>query len=92
MSKKKPCGLDYCPQEEIIGAYASCSACAWGNDSDDESKEEMMIYRLDYFMYGKWITWGFYEDADEAQDDAFEHQRVYGSEDVRIVPVPKYLC
>ena len=92
MSKKKPCGLDYCPQEEIVGAYASCSACAWGNDSDDESKEEMMIYRLDYFMYGTWTTWGFYEDADEVQDDAFEHQRVYGSEDVRIVPVPKYLC
>ena len=41
MSKKKPCGLDYCPQEEIVGAYASCSACAWNNDSDDESKEEM---------------------------------------------------
>ena len=38
MSKKKPCGLDYCPQEEIIGAYASCSACAWGNDGDDESE------------------------------------------------------
>ena len=51
-----------------------------------------MLYRLDYFMYGTWITWGFYEDADEAQDDAFEHQRVYGSEDVRIVPVPKYIC
>ena len=34
MSKKKPCGLDYCPQEEIIGVYASCTACAWGNDSD----------------------------------------------------------
>ena len=51
-----------------------------------------MIYRLDYFMYGTWTTWGFYEDADEAQDDAFEHQRVYGSEDVRIVPVPKYIC
>ena len=29
MSKKKLCGLDYCPQEEIIGAYASCTACAW---------------------------------------------------------------
>ena len=28
MSKKKPCGLDYCPQEELIGAYASCTACA----------------------------------------------------------------
>jgi hypothetical protein len=41
MSKKKPCGLDYCPQEEIIGAYASCSACAWGNDDNDESKEEI---------------------------------------------------
>ena len=31
MSKKKPCGLDYCPQEEIVGVYASCTACAWGN-------------------------------------------------------------
>ena len=41
MSKKKPCGLDYCPQEEIVGAYASCSACAWGNDGDNESEEEM---------------------------------------------------
>ena len=41
MSKKKPCGLDYCPQEEIVGAYASCSACAWGNDGDDESEEAM---------------------------------------------------
>ena len=51
-----------------------------------------VIYRLDYFMNGKWTTWGFYEDADEAQDYAFEHQRIYGSEDVRIVPVPKYLC
>ena len=40
MSKKKPCGLDYCPQEEIVGAYANCTACAWGNDSDDESEEE----------------------------------------------------
>lgn len=40
MSKKKPCGLDYCPQEEIVGAYASCSACAWGaeNESKDKSK------------------------------------------------------
>ena len=55
-------------------------------------KEQTMIYRLDYFMNGKWTTWGFYEDADEAQDVAFEHQRVYGSEDVRVVPIPKYLC
>lgn len=36
MSKKKPCGLDYCPWEEIIGIYASCTACAWYNDDDDE--------------------------------------------------------
>lgn len=41
MSKKKPCGLDYCPQEELIGAYASCTACAWGNDGDNESEEEI---------------------------------------------------
>ena len=40
MSKKKSCGLDYCPQEEIVGAYASCTACAWGKDGDDESEEE----------------------------------------------------
>lgn len=36
MSKKKPYGLDYCPQEEIIGEYASCSACAWGGNGDDD--------------------------------------------------------
>lgn len=41
MSKRKPCGLDYCPQEEIIGAYASCTACAWDNGYDDKSKEEV---------------------------------------------------
>ena len=41
ISKKKPCGLDYCPQEEIVGAYASCSACAWGNDCDDKLEEEV---------------------------------------------------
>lgn len=40
MSKKKPCGLDYCPLEEIIGAYASCTACAWGNDGSNEDKSE----------------------------------------------------
>lgn len=45
MSKKKPCGLDYCPHEEIVGAYASCSACAWGNDDDDyERAVEQMEY------------------------------------------------
>lgn len=40
MSKKKPCGLDYCPLEEIIGVYASCTACAWGNDGSDEDESE----------------------------------------------------
>ena len=34
MSKKNPCGLDYCPMEEIVGAYASCSACAWSTEYD----------------------------------------------------------
>lgn len=39
MSKKKPCGLDYCPQEEIVGAYASCTACAWSNNNSDAEYE-----------------------------------------------------
>jgi hypothetical protein len=34
MSKKKPCGLDYCPQEEILEAYTSCLACAWNKEYD----------------------------------------------------------
>lgn len=41
MNKKKPCGLDFCPLEKIIGAYASCSACAWSNDGDNESEEAL---------------------------------------------------
>ncbi len=41
MSKKKPCGFDYCPQEEMIGAYVSCTACAWGNDNDGETAEKI---------------------------------------------------
>ena len=61
-------------------------------EAQKQLKEQTMIYRLDYFMHGKWTTWGFYDDINEAQDVAFEHQRVYGSEDVRIVPVPKYIC
>lgn len=50
-----------------------------------------MFYRVDYYLYGKWHTWGVYEDADEAKDAASEHQRVYEDDDVRIVPIPKYL-
>ena len=41
MSKKKPCGLDYCPQEEIIGIYASCTACAWGKYDAKDNKKRM---------------------------------------------------
>ena len=41
MSKKKPCGLDYCPQEELVGVYASCTACAWGNYNDKDNKKRM---------------------------------------------------
>ena len=42
MSKKKPCGLDYCPQEEIVGAYASCLACAWGEKYDSKDNKKRM--------------------------------------------------
>lgn len=41
MSKKKPCGLDYCPQEEIVGVYASCTACAWGKYDVKDNKKRM---------------------------------------------------
>ena len=41
MSKKKPCGLDYCPQEEIVGEYASCTACAWGKHDAKDNKKRM---------------------------------------------------
>lgn len=42
MSKKKLCGLDYCPQEEMIGAYANCLACAWGNDNTEREWKKPM--------------------------------------------------
>lgn len=41
ISEKKPCGLDYCPQEEIVGAYASCTTCAWSDDGNDEIREDI---------------------------------------------------
>ena len=47
MSKKKPCGLDYCPQEEIVGAYASCSACAWGKKYDSKDNKKRMDNSVD---------------------------------------------
>lgn len=51
MSKKKPCGLDYCPQEEIIGIYASCTACAWGKyDAKDNKK------RMDHRVAGEKVS------------------------------------
>lgn len=47
MSKKKPCGLDYCPQEEIVGAYASCSACAWSKKYDSKDNKKRMDNSVD---------------------------------------------
>ena len=49
-----------------------------------------MRYRLDYYLYGRWVTWAYYDDKEEAEDDAYEHERVYGST-TRIVEVPKVL-
>ena len=41
MSKKNPCGLDFCPYKEIAGEYASCVDCAWAEDdsNNDERKD-----------------------------------------------------
>lgn len=50
-----------------------------------------MFYRVDYYLNGKWRTWGIYEDANEAEEVAFEHQRVHEDDAVRVVPIPKYL-
>lgn len=47
MSKKKPCGLDYCPHEEIVGAYASCTACAWGEKYDAKDNKKRMDNSVD---------------------------------------------
>ena len=41
MKDINPCGLDYCPFEELIGAYASCTACAWA--SQKEEVDELQI-------------------------------------------------
>lgn len=51
MSKKRPCGLDYCPQEDLIGAYASCLACAWSMEYDKTDRPQ-----------GKWIDQGWHGD------------------------------
>ena len=40
MKDIKPCGLDYCPYEELIGAYASCTACAWGKQNKEIKRSQ----------------------------------------------------
>lgn len=41
MKDIKPCGLDYCPYEELIGPYASCIACAWGEQNEERDKPQV---------------------------------------------------
>ena len=39
---KNLCGLDYCPYEELIGEFASCTACSWAyEDEKDVAKSEV---------------------------------------------------
>ena len=40
MSKKNPCGLDFCPYKEIAGEYASCVDCAWAEDDSNNDERE----------------------------------------------------
>ena len=40
MSKKNPCGLDFCPYKEIAGEYASCIDCAWAEDDSDGERKD----------------------------------------------------
>lgn len=42
---KNPCGLDYCPYEELIGEYASCTACSWAyNEKIILKAREKQVY------------------------------------------------
>lgn len=36
---KNPCGLDYCPYEELIGEFASCIACSWTYEDEEDIVE-----------------------------------------------------
>lgn len=33
---KNPCGLDYCPYFDLVGEFASCTACSWANYEDEK--------------------------------------------------------
>ena len=30
---KNPCGLDYCQYFDLVGEFASCTACSWANNA-----------------------------------------------------------
>lgn len=34
---KNPCGLDYCPYFDLVGEFASCTACSWANYEDENN-------------------------------------------------------
>ena len=40
MSKKNPCGLDFCPYKEIAGEYVSCIDCAWAEDNSNGERKD----------------------------------------------------
>ena len=36
---KNQCVLDYCPYADLIGEFASCTACLWASYEDVEESE-----------------------------------------------------
>ena len=45
---KNPCGLDYCPYMDLVGEFASCTACSWANYEDEKDVEESEVEEWEY--------------------------------------------
>lgn len=40
---KNQCGLDYCPYADLVGEFASCTACSWASYEDEKDVEESEV-------------------------------------------------
>ena len=40
---KNQCGLDYCPYMDLVGEFASCTACSWASYEDEKDVEESEV-------------------------------------------------
>lgn len=40
---KNQCKLDYCPYADLVGEFASCTACSWASYEDEKDVEESEV-------------------------------------------------